>query len=58
MFLYGFCDLKTFKRSALMEADIQIFISCARKDIRKKMAALGEVWQPPTEHGGNLSESL
>lgn len=44
-----------------MEADIQIFfISCARKDTRKKeMAGLGEVWQPPTEHGGNvLSESF
>lgn len=43
-----------------MEADIQIFfISCARKDTRKKeMAGLAEAWQSPTEHGGNLSESF
>lgn len=42
-----------------MRADIQIFISCARKDtIKKEMAGLGEAWQSPTEHGGNLSESF
>lgn len=59
LFLYGSCDLYTFKQCAPMRADIQIFISCARKDtIKKEMAGLGEAWQSPTEHGGNLSESF